>query len=152
MSHITSIFDILLWSLFCITHCNQAPLTVPRSHCNTTANISCPWVTIWYYVSTFSIIGPYFFVKNTSSYHSGGFWAMLHHVARIFTCWTVKGEAESKKCVVSTWWCNVPHSKAKHYICCGNVGWVLNLPWRHSFAIRRLEGPRIFPVDISQEV
>lgn len=111
MPHMTSIFHILLWSLFCITHCNQAPLTVPRSLCNTTTNISCPQVTIWCDVSTFSVTGPYFFAKNIGSYHSRGFWAMLHHVARIFSCWTVKREAESEKCVVSTWWCSGPHSR-----------------------------------------
>jgi hypothetical protein len=84
MPHMTSIFHILLWSLFCITHCSQAPLTVPRSLCNTTASISCPQVTIWCDVSMFSVTGPYFFVKNMGSYHSRGFWAMLHYVARIF--------------------------------------------------------------------
>jgi hypothetical protein len=102
MPHMTSIFDILLWSLFCVTHCIQAPLTVPRSLCNTTANISCPQVTIWYNVSTFIVIVPYFFAKNIGNYHNGGFWIMLHYVARIFVCWTVKGEAEWETCGFNT--------------------------------------------------
>jgi hypothetical protein len=100
----------------------------------------------------FSVIGPSVFAKNMGSYHSGGFWAMLRYVARVFTCWTVKGEADIEKCVVWTRWCSDPHTEAKHYFCCGNVGWVLNLTWRQSFAIHRLDSPRIFPVDISHEV
>jgi hypothetical protein len=54
--------------------------------------------------------------------------------------------------LVSSWRCSGPHSMAEHYFSCGNVGWVLNLTWRHSFAISRLDNPRLFPVDISQEV